>query len=84
VKAEVGVYPLEVGGPHVQPVHQAFEQCPASAATEQVGEVVAGHRRQGADDDHPAQAEEAALDLVGADQQAHLAGQWEGETLSRD
>jgi hypothetical protein len=84
VQAEVGVDSLEVSRAHVQAAHQAFDYCPAGATTDQVGEIVAAHRRQGTDDDHPAQPEESALGLVGTDQQAHLAGQRKGKALGGD
>ena len=81
---EVDVHPCEVGRADVQEAQQAHDQCPAGAAPKQVGEVVAAHRCKGADDDHPTQAKDTALSLVGADQQADLAGQRKGEALGRD
>ena len=84
MQAEVGVHPFEVDGADVQQAQQAHDQRPAGTAPQQVGEVVAADRRKGTDDDHPTKAQDTALSLVGADQQADLAGQRKGKALGCD
>jgi hypothetical protein len=59
----------------VHQTHQTHDHETSGQAPDEKGEVVAAHRRGDADRDHQGEAEGAALDLVGAHQQAHLAGQ---------